>query len=210
MHALLSMAMVAVVVAAGGCSDAGAADARAEHVDLATAPHDATGAVDTSFDGCEDDSVACGCETTPGKSSWGGCHACRGQCVAWSDEECQKTSDCYDAGLCSVQDGACVALKDSDCAQGQDCVWRAHCTAVGGKCVTTAKDCANYWACKEDGQCSYDAKDKYSGCIAASNADCLKSTSCTTPDGGHFCWVVKGFCCDQTLKNCVPATLLLP
>ena len=72
------------------------------------------------------------CATTCMCSEQGRCGYAGGECVAISQEDCEKSDGCTTLGRCSLVEGRCAIARNEDCARSVLCTRSKACTFVAG------------------------------------------------------------------------------
>ena len=95
-------------------------------------------------------------------------------CVPATDQNCTDSQACLEEGLCTKAGDRCIATTDAHCIASNACKKHGRCLNVSSRCGID--DCKVTEICKQRGLCrKHPSEDR---CIAAIDADCIKSQNC--------------------------------
>jgi len=96
------------------------------------------------------------------------------QCIAASDADCARGSECATRGRCTARDGKCV-VSEASCRSSSSCTTYGACTVAGDQCEERSDaDCAQSARCTFGGKCIVFDRT----CRAADAAACAGSRAC--------------------------------
>ncbi len=116
------------------------------------------------------------CQKSGACREYAACHLVGDGCGPTSDQDCRGSLECRSTGKCALLSNVCVASSEGDCRSSIYCKQFGYCSYLNGHCEATQdNDCRNSLAsCKYYGECSASG----GNCVATSTADCAASTQC--------------------------------
>ncbi|HQY65171.1 MAG: hypothetical protein IPQ09_22685 [Myxococcales bacterium] len=125
-------------------------------------------------------------------------------CIATSDADCRKSTNCKEQGACAVENERCVPKSVEDCRASSACKARGNCSLSVTCAVVSEADCKLADVCTKQGHCTFQSMGPGWGtCAAGSAADCKRAPLCKTEG---LCSVVSpssgGKICGATNADC--------